>query len=965
MGAAAGRPPRSAARAPYNAMTDAQRQPETMMAALLDLPIEQCAGYVRAQGDCDAFLISLAEESERLAVAEVSRGLEASARVLALADALGGQRCQARAHRARAQTLAYAGRFDDALPIYRRADELARRAGDEVESAYAKMSSLHALASLGNYDEAIAAGEEARRAFNQAGESLAAARADVNLGATHQMRGDPAAALVHLDRARPHFSADPVTLAKLDSNRGHALVNLDDFPAAEAAFESALRTFVEAGLTWAAAIVEGNLGELAARQSRLQRAFTHYESARRLIGGDSAPLDLARMRAEQADAFATLGLLSDALADYQRAIPTLDEHGLAFESTRASAGLGRVLLRLGRLAEAAAPLQAAADGFERLGHAVQRARLNLDRAELLAAGGQRAAAETLVHEALPLLAERPSELAVAHQRLARYALADERLSEADEHASRAVGDALTLGLAPLLADALHTRGVVRRGQRRAAEALGDLRAAVEQVERIRGTLHADHFRAAFQANRLGMYEDLVAAALERADADGVAEAFRTVERAKSRSLLDLVARDVDDTAGVEPGSPDSELAAELARLRARVNQLYSRLADDTHERRDGERLRAWRAEIEHAERAARELEGRLASGRGIMELFASPAELDSVRAAVPPHAALVEYYVAGDELLAFVLRRGGVTVRRKLAAANELADACARVQFQVRRALRPGAFDGGRGARLEADARRECAALHMRLLEPLLSELRGIDELIVVPHGPLHALPFAALSDERGYVVQRWQVRSSPSASVLTSQRERAARPTGGSLVVGIPDAHAPLIEHEARRVREILSADLLIGSEATAAAVRARAVAAEMVHFACHGHFSADQPLASGLRLADRWLTVGETFGLRLAARLVTLSGCETGRGIINTGDEFVGLARGFLAAGAASLVVSLWSVNDASTTEFMGYFYQALCSAGASESVATALRGAQLALMSERAHPAFWAPFVLIGEA
>lgn len=945
-------------------MTDAECHPETMLTALLDLPMEQCPEFLRARGDCDALLATLAEESERLAVAEVSRGLEASARILALAETLGSARCQARAHRARAQTLAYAGRFDDALPIYRRGDELARDAGDAVESAYAKMSSLHALASLGRYDEAIAAGTQARQAFTDAGEPLAAARADVNLGATHQMRGDPAAALIHLDRARPHFIDDPVTLAKLDSNRGHALVNLDDFPGAEAAFESALRTFEQTGLTWAAAIVEGNLGELAARQSRLQRAFTHYESARRLIGGDSAPLDLARMRAEQADAFATLGLLSDALDDYQKAIPTLDEHGLAFESTRASAGLGRVLLRLGRLADAAAPLQAAADGFERLGHTAQRARLNLDRAELLAAAGEPAAAESLVRGALPQLEDRPSDAAVAHQRLARYALGDGRLAEAEQQASRAVDESLALGLAPLLADALHTRGVVRQAQQRRAEALGDLRTAVEHVERIRGTLHADHFRAAFQCNRLQMYEDLVLAALERNDADGLAEAFRTVERAKSRSLLDLVARDVDQTADPEPAGQHGELAAELSRLRARINQLYSRLADDAHQRREAPQRRAWRDEIERAERSARELEGRLASGRGIMELFASPTELDAIRAALPAHAALVEYYVAGDELLAFVLKRDNVTLHRRLATASELANACARVRFQIRRALRPGALDDGRAARLEADARRECAALHMRLINPLSHALRTVDELIVVPHGPLHALPFAALCDERQYVIQRWQVRSSPSGSVLTSRRDRAPRAAQGALVVGVPDAHAPLIEQEARHVREILSGDLLLGPDATVAAVRARAAQAEMLHFACHGHFSADQPLASGLRLADRWLTVGETFGMRLAARLVTLSGCETGRGIISTGDEFVGLARGFLAAGAASLVVSLWSVNDASTTEFMGYFYQALRGVVVAGSVSAALRGAQVQLMAHRAHPAFWAPFVLVGD-
>ncbi|HBY97842.1 MAG TPA: hypothetical protein DEP84_28525, partial [Chloroflexi bacterium] len=184
----------------------------------------------------------------------------------------------------------------------------------------------------------------------------------------------------------------------------------------------------------------------------------------------------------------------------------------------------------------------------------------------------------------------------------------------------------------------------------------------------------------------------------------------------------------------------------------------------------------------------------------------------------------------------------------------------------------------------------------------------------------------------------------------------------GEALVVGVPDAVAPQIGDEARRVAEVLGTDrLLLGASATAERVALAARQAQVIHLACHGRFLAASPLASGLKLADRWLTVRDIYALRLQAALVTLSGCETGRTAISWGDELVGLVRGFFAAGAPSLVVSLWTVNDESTAELMTGFYNAW-RAGAP--IAAALRAAQCELLATRPHPVFWAPFILVGH-
>ncbi len=131
----------------------------------------------------------------------------------------------------------------------------------------------------------------------------------------------------------------------------------------------------------------------------------------------------------------------------------------------------------------------------------------------------------------------------------------------------------------------------------------------------------------------------------------------------------------------------------------------------------------------------------------------------------------------------------------------------------------------------------------------------------------------------------------------------------------------------------------------------------------ASHGVFREDNPLFSLLKLADGWLSVQDVMDWRFQPSLVTLSACQTGLSRPLYGDELLGLARGFLSAGAFSLVVSLWSVNDEVTTHLMQYFYEALLAwQGRSTALQTAMQ--KLRRDSRFAHPHYWAPFVLVGQ-
>ena len=953
-------------------MTDASPAPDTgtLLADLLALSPERRLAHLRSVGDPEALLLALSEEADRLAAVEVAQALLASEMVVALADELGTPSVRTLARRGRAMVLAYGGRFDDALEIRRHAVSIGESAGLIVETARARLAGVHALAKLGRFDEALADGERARAALASAGELVLAARADASLGAVQQDRDDPAAALAFYERARPGMAANPIALAQLDTNRGNALVNLGDFGAAETAFLGAVDAFHASGLNWAAAIAEGNLAHLAARQGRLDRALHFFERARRALESDESPADLARLLAEQADTVALLGLPGDATAIYERILPELEAHGLATEAAHAHDGLGRALLRLGRLPAAEAELASAATAFGNLGMAVARARVDVARAEAAAAAGRRDEAKALLTRALDALSERPVDAALARFQLARIAFADGELRTAEAELGIALETASALDLAPMLADLLHARALLHRARGDPAAALADLRAAVAQVERVRGALQAERFRAAFLGDRLAIYKDLVAEALDRDGASSTAEAFAAVERAKGRALLDLVGGALDLAEVAERGTSDpaeSALLADLARLRNELNWLYSRPGDDEDGSRGAEVDGEWRRAIHDHERALDALQDRIAVARGVAALYASPLDLDGALAAIPPGGALVEYFAVGQELLAFVLRGGRVHVVRRLATEDEPTERIRRFHFQIGRVLAAGerAQAGPRAERLVADARRELGALNDLLLAPLRGLIDGVERLVIVPHGPLHALPFHALWDGEHHLIERCEVVYAPSASLLARLGTGAGRMTGGAdaLVVGVPDAVAPRIAAEAERVAASLGTDrLLLGEAATIERVAAEVRDADVVHLACHGRFVPESPLGSGIRLADGWITARDVYALQLRASLVTLSGCETGRTSIGGGDEVVGLVRGFFAAGASSLVLSLWIANDESTTELMTAFYDAW-RRGASKGAA--LRTAQRDLLVRRPHPAFWAPFTLGGQA
>ncbi|HEX8191185.1 MAG TPA: CHAT domain-containing protein, partial [Pyrinomonadaceae bacterium] len=273
---------------------------------------------------------------------------------------------------------------------------------------------------------------------------------------------------------------------------------------------------------------------------------------------------------------------------------------------------------------------------------------------------------------------------------------------------------------------------------------------------------------------------------------------------------------------------------------------------------------------------------------------------------------------------------------------------------------------GSARMRAHAAALTERARKHLRTLYDLLlrrvEERLGARRLVVVPHRALHYVPFHALDDGDSYVVERREVSYAPSAGVLRHCLARPEPEFRRALLLGVADEQTPRVRGEIAALAPLFpEAEALLDEEATLSALRGRAPAADVLHLACHGQFRPDSPLFSSLKLGDGWLTARDAYTLDLRAGLVTLSACETGVSAVAPGDELIGLVRGFFYAGAPTLLLSLWTVDDEATAELMADFYTDL---RAGSRPAAALRAAQLRQMQTRPHPFFWSPFVLTGR-
>jgi len=894
-------------------------------------------------------------ELERLVIADPPAGLSFALASLDTVDARDviGERIRLR--RLLAVAYAHTNQFEQSLETCHEAIQLGSDGSAQIEVARVRLASMQPLAMTDHVDDAIDTGQRALESLESHEGGVRAARAALNIGAIYAMTGRPSDALPYFDRARKYLSDDAILLGQIESNRGTALAALDRFQKAEVAFGHAARLLATGEMSWAAAIAEGNLADLAARQGAINRSLRHFEASRRHLERDEAFGDLGRLNAEEAAVLAGSGLTTVAREAFLAAIALLREHGTPGDLAMARIAYAAALVDAGDLLEAARLLDRTSGLIDAREHDDLLRQMLALQARLAIATGDRGEAARLVEEGCAGAADRPIQQVRWTLLQAELARNDGGLEQAQTLLEGALAVAGSARITPLVAELRQVLAEIAREAGHDDVANEHARIAIEAFESIRGTIQADRLRQSWHRQRLGAYDDLYLSLLGKADASTQAEAFGLAERIRSRTLLDAMHVQRGD---VERDAPVSEaerpLHDELVDHRRWLNWMYSQLADGHEPTPDQV------GELGERERSAMTLADRLATLRPPSG-FDAPLPLARVQAGMTDTEVIVAYLAAGDMLTVQVITADAVHGVPALAPIDAVCDLVARMQFQIGRAVAHGGggVSAAREARLRRDMDGTLADLYTVLIAPLEPWLRDRRRAVVVPSGDLHGVPFAALLGEGGYLVDRLEIATAPGISILASMTvpETIVFPPSRPLVAGVPDDLAPGLEEEARFVAGSLpGATLLLGDEATREALLAAMPVSDLVHLACHGRFDVDHPTASGLRLADGWLTLDRLAEVRLDGALVLLTGCETGRVRVDQGDELVGMMAALMAAGAGGLVTSLWKTHDAAATALMTAFYDRLANGA---DLLAALRDSQLTVRDRFAHPAWWAPF------
>jgi CHAT domain-containing protein/Tfp pilus assembly protein PilF len=855
----------------------------------------------------------------------------------------------------------------------------------------------------GEWDQALAAYAAALAAYRAgAPEGLGEAWVHSLLGIMARKRGDPVAAEEALLRAlaiRERLAPGSLSVAQALGSLGIVARNRGDLPAAEDYQRRSLvirerlapeSVDVAAGLN--------NLGVVLHDRSDLVGAEEHFRRAlaiREKLTPDSL---------EAADVIGNLGLVAETRGDLARA-EEVQRRVLAIYERRApgSLGVSQVLTNLGNLAGQRDELAAAEDYYRRslaikeklaprsIGAAISHSNLGWvtwKRGDL-AAAQQHLERALAIHE---VVAPRSLESSTAWSWLGDVALSGGDPAAAEGHYRRALE--IRRERAPgsaTEAEAFRSLAVVYRRQNRPQEALEHYAAALAALDAQRRTLGGtDETRTRFSVRYAPYYHEAVDLLL---DLDRPQEAFHVLERYRARGLLSLLAeRDLVFSA---------DIPEELDRARRLANADYDRARAQLAEAR-GDEVARRREALDAVRRRQTEVQEKIrsASPRLATLHYPEPLDLAAGRRALDAGTLLLSYSIGAEKshLVAVGPGADDFTAVPLDITLRELRGEVAR----FRQALQ----QGGRLSLtpLQASARR----LGSLLLGPVAGPLARAERVLVLPDGPLHLVPFAALADPTAAQGLRYLVEATPvhvAASVTVSaelaKRRRPGRPAT-MVAFGDPDysglaaapsrpvppgvssarerglalSALPAARQEVEALERLFptGSRTYVGAEATEERAKSVGPGVSLVHFACHGLADERTPLDSSLALAvPRDWQPGRDNGLlqaweifervRIDADLVTLSACSTGMGGEMSGEGILGLTRAFQYAGAKSVLASLWEVNDASTAELMRRFYGHLRQGRSKD---RALRAAQVEMIRRpgSAHPNRWAAFQLVGD-
>lgn len=849
-----------------------------------------------------------------------------------------------------------------ALQLYQEAKQQYETLGQEVAAARVSVGQLATMQYLGLYDEALTLAKWAMDVFYVAGDELARGKLLMNCGNIYGRLNRFAEARQSYGEARTLFQqlAEARYLAMVNVNEAIVLTELNEFRQAEQAFLQARAYFAEQKMVSVVAQVDHNLAYLYMGQGDYQQALTTFDQARQVFVEQANEAEVANVDLLRSDIYLALNLWEEALAQLETARPVFEQAGMAWETGRTYLNQAAALVRRDPQTAPEPILEKARHIFTSEQNQVWLAVTDLYQATFAWRKQEAEQTQQYAQQALTAfqragLSGRAAQCALL---LGEVALAEPNLPSAQAYFQFALNQLDGAELPAITYSAHYGLGRVQEQQQKFSHAQTSYQQAMYDLERLQATIGAEDYKIAFRQDKLEVYEKAVLLALQE---QAQPAAFSTIERAKSRVLLDLMSQKPHPASPAEAG-----LWQEIQRLKQELSWYYSRLNQPTVATPlSAQESQTLTEAITRRERALAQQMSRWQTP-DLAPATRNPVwtvTADQLQAVLPEQTLLLQFFTAGEEIWLFGLTAADLWSQKLPVTVSQITHWLTQFRFQLNKFSYGPAYRQRHQQAWQKSTDQLLHHLFEGLLAPLGSGLEQWPHLLIVPHGVLHYVPFQALFDGQNYLIAHKTVAYAPSATILyrtlTSGR---ANSTTRPLIMGLADPTIPHAQSEAQAVAELFpNAQLCVGSEATTHHLTQASTSPAFLHLSTHALFRADNPAFSALQFADGWLTVQDIYQLDQVIPLVTLSACETGRHQVAVGDELVGLCRGFFAAGTQSLLVSLWMVDDQATAALMRLFYQELQSG---RPVHQALRTAQLAILAQHPHPYFWAAFVLSGN-
>lgn len=523
--------------------------------------------------------------------------------------------------------------------------------------------------------------------------------------------------------------------------------------------------------------------------------------------------------------------------------------------------------------------------------------------------------------------------------------------------------------------------------------------AINLIEQHRSNAGAvSELRSGYFGKHADFYNRMASWALKY-DSD-VGRAYRLVEQAKARSLSDELAK---ASQNIDQKLPE-EVRIKRQKMRNKIDNLYTQLERNIDKQKRSE----LKEQLRTAELELAAYENSLQHKFPELKSLTSPEviSLEQAQAITDEQTAVLEYALADDHLIMFLINRNNIHVEQySLPEEQELAKQLTSWVADFKDAILSNAS--------RRQLRGQSKQLYDALIKPFEEEISQFENLIIVPDGALAYLPFEAISQGDQYLIENFRIKYEPSLTSLTLLKD--PDPTSRKDLLAVAGSQVSAENersYQSARLSALPSTVIEVDSIAShfkqVSTLKNEQVSEQAfknllqknqyqyVHMATHGVIDEEQPGRSGLALSaegeikassteDGMLRSSEIFGLNINSDMVVLSACNTGLGKVVGGEGMLGMQRSFFYAGTSTVVVSLWNVYDRSTASFMNEFYKALLQAESEEGwtdsmlrwvgwdqsipfgrKAVAMRQAKLEMIKHPLfnHPVYWAPFIVVGR-